>query len=166
MRQLELFEAEEKSRDFWEMSRNGVADAASLLIELLREGGEVVTFANIVKRKMNLTGDTVPDALARTFADGIEAVTEERLRIKEAVEDAGEFRLCVVDRLNQSVMRGGPPFGFSHRHSTSGQADEAVQAHMTVAKLEKIATRRVSAGLLAADDSARILADVRGVLAE
>jgi hypothetical protein len=166
MRQLELFDAEERSKEFWEMSRGGVADAASLLIGLLREGSERVTFAMIVKRKMGLAGDSVPDALARTFADAIEAVTEERLRIKEAVEDFGEYRLCVIDQLNRSAIRGGPPAGFSLRESAVGRADEAVQAHMTVAKLEKIAKRRVSAGLLSAEESSRAIGGVRGVLAE
>jgi hypothetical protein len=164
MRQLDLFEAKEKSRDFWEMSGHGVSDAASVLIEMLREGHEVVTFSKIVKRKMNLTGDTVPDALARTFADGIEAVCEERLRIKEAVEDAGEFNLCVVDNANRSVLRGGYPYAFSHRRSVSGQEDESVQTQMTIAKLAHAANRRVRAGLLSQEDSSEMIDGVRGLL--
>lgn len=166
MRQLELFDAEERSRDFWEMSRAGVSDAAALLIELLREGNENVTFPMIVKRKMGLAGDSVPDALARTFADGVEAVAEERNRIRDAVEDAGEYRLCVVDQFSRPAIRGGAPYGFGLRQTAAGREDEMVQAHMTVAKLEKIANRRVNAGLLSAEDSSRVIEGVRGVLAD
>lgn len=164
MRQLELFDAQERSRDFWEMSRDGVSDAASLLVSLLEEGNEKVTFGMIVKRKMGLTGDSVPDSLARTFADAIEAVTEERLRIKEAVEDLGAYRLCVIDQTNRSAIRGGAPFGFSLRESTVGEADERAQAEMTVAKVRKMAIRRVEAGKVSAEDSTRAIESVRNVL--
>lgn len=161
---MDLFKAEEKTRTFWEMTRDGVREAADLVIELLQTGAELASFGAVVKRRMNLTGDTVPDAMARDYADALDAVAEERLRIKEMVEEGSSFRLCVVDQNDSPAVRGGKPFGFALRGSASGRLDEQVQAHMTVSKLQRIAERREQAGLLSAEEKNQAIGRVREML--
>jgi hypothetical protein len=147
-RSMMMFEAEHVTEEsHWELSRDGASDAAAVLIELLREDSlRPRTFVEVVKRKMGLSGDTVPDGLARLFADQVDAVTMKRDRIKDIIEDTGEFQLRVTNADGQPAIRGGKPCAFALLQSDSGMADEQTQAQMTLSKVAALAKRRREAG--------------------
>jgi len=148
MTQIQLFEAHLTTRHAWELSRDGAREAADVLVELLRAGTEVVTFSAIVKHKLGLSGDSVPDKMARAFADQVDAVYERRDYINAIVADTGEFQLTVVDALGRPAIRGGDPCGYAIRQSEAGARDTMAQVAMSTGKLRAVAKRQRLAGMI------------------
>lgn len=149
MTQMPLFQATHTTEYHWKMPKQSIHDVADVLLTLLRNGQGVespVTFRDVVKANMGLCGDSVPDKLARVFADQVDAVTEERARIKDLIEDLGEFSLTVVDSLGRPAIRGGDPDGFLIRQSLAGYADARAQLGMAAGKIKAVARRGALSG--------------------
>ena len=130
-------------QSYWELTREGVAQAADIVAELLRhDPGRTITYGDIVKAKMEIDGDTVPDKLARTYADQVDAITEARTAIRDSLSDRDIFHLRSIDANGAPCIRGGDPNGFVLAASAAGIVDDDAQAQMTIAKLDAIASRR------------------------
>lgn len=139
MFQPSLFEVHKRTRDVWEMSDDAISEAAAVTTELLRRAdyGPALRFASIVKLKMGIEGNSIPDTMARAFADQLDAVTERRLDIKEAVEEQGEFLLALVDRHGRPAERsGGHVDGFVVRSSEAGINGARAQFQMGIGKVK------------------------------
>lgn len=146
MKQLSLamFDVSKVIEERWSMPPEAVREAAEIVEQILLEGQTLVAFRDIVKRRMGITTDAIPEPLARQYADQLEAVTAERLSIKEEVEDneqGGNYRVCIVDRQGRPALRGGAPFGFAARHSSAGVADDRAQFDMVTGRLEALLER-------------------------
>jgi len=162
------FEVEETMQESTRsLSRKAVTEAADIVVEILRETQLVMLgFTEIVKRKMGLADDSIPFALARQFADSLDAVSASRLSIKELVESSTDYRLTVTDAIGRPAIRGGAPSGFTTLHSPIGMESERAQAEMTVAKMQALLNRKRLLGGISEEDLAVCLAGVKnaGVL--
>lgn len=127
------FEATKEAKDIWVMSKAGRQRAADVLQDLLRRMDGPVTASMMVKHVLRIEGDSIPEHLARVYADQVEAVIEERLQIKAIVEDRGEFNLTIIDASERPMLRGGKPVGFALRESASGLAANRTQVEMGLA---------------------------------
>ena len=94
------FQGEEVTRRYWDMGKRSRAEAVDILITLLRErqahGHGQVTFYDIVKRKLGISGDSIPEALVEYCAEQFKMIRDARHLIKDAVDDLGEFTLVIV----------------------------------------------------------------------
>lgn len=164
-RQATLFEIEFKMVPVWEMSRLSAREAANILMLLLQGDTPVeqVSFGEIVKHKMGLAGDMVPDSLARDYANQVDAVRQERLKIKEFVEETGDYRLAVIDEHGRSALRGGDPCAFALRGSVAGLLDTAAQWRMVAGNVRKVARDAQLTGLMSQQDQVAITAVIDAV---
>lgn len=169
MIQPSLFQGEEVTRRFWEMEKQSRAAAISITIVLLREtNGGTVTFHDIVKRRLGIAGDSIPEALAELYSDQFKMVRDSRHLIKDAIDEHGEFLLVVINAAGTSALRGGKPTGFALRSSMAGEADDRAQLDMTTGKLRARVIRERLAGLIGPSEEERALtlvADIESMLA-
>lgn len=125
-----------------------------LVIQLLADGRRRVSYAEIVKLALEITGDSIPEALARTFADGVECITQNRLAIKEAVEAIGDHQLVIVDAAGHSVLRVGraTPSGFALRGTEEGMTTDKARIDMALGNVRKVLEARQPEALPALDN--------------
>lgn len=157
--QIKMFEGSRETIQQWVMTEDGLRDAAAVFEEILRgDSAPIVSFQGTAARKMGIEGTMIPADLARDYADQVDMLTENRLRIKELVEAGGRFQLVVVDRHGQSAIGGGRryPFGFALRNSEAGVKDDDAQCGMAAAKIVAIARRERLAGLISAQQEEEV----------
>lgn len=142
-------------------SKDDIHEAASILLAIVGEGNEIVSFNDVVKYKLDIPRDgDVPTAMVKEFVRLQEMVFNDRSDIKQVAEDSGTV-LVVVDCRGKPSIRSGwsEPFGFAIRESAAGNAEEAARVQLATGSLRKIIERREADGTLprAAAESARSL---------
>lgn len=169
--QMKLFEFETHYREIREMTKASAFDAAAICVELLNESNvlavnagtreaQPIWFGDIVKRKMGIIGDSIPEVFVSDYAEQLKAVYDERARIKEIVEETGEFILKLIDSIGRPTIRGGAPAGFVRHDTAAGKSDTKTQLDMTYHKMLSVANQRRIVGEVTEDDYTAALTNV------
>lgn len=144
--------------------------AADLMLDLIKETG-AATWEDIAKRRLGIPIDRedIPVALVKVFADHVEVLKDEHLRIKSRAEELGGVMLKVVDKRGRSTLRGSAPFGvveFTAGGADAGIEDERAQAKMAVGKLRAVARRSGQAGHMVESRQIQLIAAIDAIGAE
>lgn len=146
---LPLFEIDREYRMVLTLRGKSAHDASKILKEiLLQEGRCGATFYDIVKTKMGIHGAEIPESLVRPFADQIDAVCQDRHRIKSIMADDYGLQLVIVDKFGRPCETGTGPSGFALHNSPSGKLAAAKQYKMTTRKLEETQRKAIEVGVL------------------
>jgi hypothetical protein len=138
------WEMEKETREVWKMSKDSIKNAAAIVIELFKKGNSVVTYSDVVRTSLDITTPDIPEAFVRAFSNQLEALTEEQWKVKQAVEDGGEFRLLSLDSKGRDTWSGDSAcVAFGLYESKAGELGETAQIKATVGKLRAVGNRRI-----------------------
>jgi hypothetical protein len=173
--QMRLFDYKRVTVDMWEMTADSLSAAAGIAIALFQQqseresAGGRVTFHDIVKGRLGIEGESIPDSIAEIYAENLKAVRDERSGIRELIESAG-IEVVFVDEYGQTAVRSGgrPATAFVLRSSDAGAADSGAQLRMAIGKVRRVVEREHRTGRISQPEHQRLCAaaaDIESALA-
>ena len=127
----------------WKMSKNSLREAADITIRLFQGGANIVQFTDVVRASLEIQTENIPEVFVQAFSNQLEALTEEQWKIKQLVDESGEFRLVTLDGQGRDTFSGdNAAASFGLYESPAGEAGEVAQLKAAFGKLRSLGSRR------------------------
>jgi uncharacterized protein (DUF2249 family) len=138
------WDMERETREVWKMSKESLKDAASIITELLKKGSTIVTFSDVVRISLDISTPDIPEHYVHAFSNQLEALTEEQWKVRQLIEQAGEFRLVTLNSKGRDTWSGdSSAAAFGLYESPAGELGEIAQLKAAIGKLKTVGNRRI-----------------------